>query len=167
MSELLKEIPEESKEPFRVKDDQTAEWCIQKIREAEEEKDFWKEHYKNQLAAVNATCDATIEQMKGYLRQYFDTVPHRKAETQESYPLPSGKLVLKEQEPDYQRDDKEVIKWLKKNGGQKFVKTEEKLDWSGLKKTLSIIGETVADSDGQIIPCIKAVEREMKFGVEK
>lgn len=166
MSELLKELPEEE-EGFRVDDDQKAEWCLQKIRDAESEKDFWKRYYADQLAKVNETCDATIENMKARLRAYFDTVPHKKTKTQENYPLPSGKLVLKHQEPEYERNDSEVIRWLKENGGESFVKVKESLDWAGLKKTLTVIGETVADEEGQIIPCIKAVERPDAFTVDK
>lgn len=169
MSELLKEIetPEDIPEGWRVEDDKAAEWCIKQIRNAEAEKDFWKAHYAAQLAAVNATCDSTIEQMKGFLRNYFDRVPHKKTKTQENYPLPSGKLVLKEVEPEYVRDDAEVIKWLKGNCGERFIKTKETLDWAGLKKTLSVIGEIVADENGVVIPCIKAVEQPEKFSVDK
>ena len=94
-------------------------------------------------------------------------MPHKKTKTQENYPLPSGKLVMKQVEPDYQREDEEVIKWLKANRDGQFVKSKETLDWQELKKTLTVIGETVADEDGQIIPCIKAVAQPDKFGVEK
>ena len=74
---------------------------------------------------------------------------------------------MKQVEPDYQREEKEVIKWLKANNGEKFIKTKESLDWDGLKKTLSVMGETVADSNGEIIPGIKAIERPDVFKIEK
>ena len=45
-------------------------------------------------------------------------------------------------------------------------KTKE-LDWSGLKKTIQIAGETAANEDGEIIPGIKVVEREQTFTIEK
>lgn len=166
MSELVKEIPE-VEETSRVDDDQKAEECIRAIREAEANREFWKNYYLDQMAKVNATCDNTIEAMKERLRAYFDTVPHNKTKTQENYQLPSGKLVLKQREPEYTRTDSDVIKWLKDNGGKKFVKIKESLDWSGLKKTLTVIGETVADSEGHIIPCIKAVERPDEFTIDK
>ena len=73
--------------------------------------------------------------------------------------------MFKHQEPEYHREDAEVIDWLKKNGGEKFVKTKETLDWSALKKTITVVGEAVADEDGQIMP-ITVVPREDIFKVE-
>ena len=165
MSELLKEVVEEEK--FTCKDDKDAEWCMKRIRESEEEKQFWKKHYEEQYAGICATCDATIANMMHYLEEYFNTVPHKHTDTEENYRLPSGKLVLKQQEPEYEKDDDKVIAWLKANGGQKYIKTKETLDWNALKKSLSIIGETAADEDGQIIPCITVKERPAVFRIAK
>ena len=172
MSELIDtNIPEETVpgfDPnFHIEDDAMAEWALKQKKNAEDEKAMWKEHYDTMFARVCATCDATIANMEHYLREYFDKVPHKHTDTQESYRLPSGKLVLKRQDYDYQREDSDVIEWLKKNNGQKFVKTKETLDWAALKKTLSVVGETVADGNGEIIPCIKAIERPDVFKIEK
>lgn len=166
MTELLNEIiPEEDK--FVVTDDKGAEWCLKKIHEAEEEKAFWKEHYAKQNKQIADTCDATIANMMHLLQDYFLTVPHKKTETEENYRLPSGKLVLKNQSVDFERDDPAVIEWLKGHDGERFIKTKEVLDWDALKKTLTVCGETVADADGQIIPSIKAVERPAVFKIGK
>jgi phage host-nuclease inhibitor protein Gam len=161
--ETLEDIPE----GWRIEDDKAAEWCVEKLREAEADKEFWKAHYAKQLESVNRTNDETIERMKGFLREYFDRVPHKKTKTQENYPLPSGKLVMKHVEPEYQRDDKDVIEWLKANRAGQFIKTKESLDWAEMKKSLTVIGETVADEDGQIIPCIRAVAQPDKFSIDK
>lgn len=163
---------EEEKTPgfdpeFHITDDSVAEWAIRQKLNAEAEKAKWKAHYDTMYARIAATCDATIANMEHYLREYFDTVPHKVTDTQESYRLPSGKLVIKHQECEFERDDAEVIKWLKANGGEKFIKTKETLDWAGLKKSLSVMSETVADNHGVIIPCIKAVERPDVFKIEK
>ena len=175
MSEALKrvevpelpEMAEEIPEGWRVEDDRAAEWCIQKIREAEADKAFWKAHFAKQLDGINKTNDETIDRMKDFLREYFDRVPHKKTKLQENYPLPSGKLVLKKANPEYQRNDEDVINWLKENRAGEYIKSKESLDWDKLKKTLTVIGETVADEDGQIIPCIKVVEQPDKFTIEK
>ena len=150
-----------------VEGDVEADRLIREIREAQETKTFWKAYYQEKQKEVNDSCDLIIEQNTERLRNYFNTVPHKKTQTQEKYPLPSGKLVLKDQEPDYDRDDKAVIKFLKANGGEKFVKVKEELDWSGLKKTLLIAGETAANEDGIPIPGIKVIERDRIFTVEK
>lgn len=169
MSELKTAIPEEENtvELLPVEGDMEADKLIKEIREAEETKSFWKSYYQEKLKEVNETCDVIINNNKQRLRLYFDSVPHKKTATQEKYMLPSGKLVLKDQEPDYNRDDKAVIKFLKANGGEKFVKVKEELDWSGLKKTLLIAGETAANEDGIPIPGIKVIERDRAFTIEK
>ena len=164
MSELLEERIEE--ERFSVDDDQAAEWCIRKIKEAEEQKAFWKAHYDAQYKRVCDSNDAIIETMTTYLRDYFERIPHKVTKTQESYQLPSAKLVMKRQEPEYERNDSEVIRWLHENNGEQYIKTKESLDWSGMKKSLMVMGETVADEYGQIIPCIKVKPREDIFKVE-
>lgn len=150
-----------------VENDIEADRLIKEIREAQETKDFWKSYYQEKMQEVNESCDLIIEQNTERLRGYFETVPHKKTATQEKYPLPSGKLVLKDQDPEYQRDDKAVIRFLKEHGGEKYVKVEEKLDWSGLKKTLSVIGETAADENGTPIPGITVIERDRAFTIEK
>lgn len=150
-----------------VEGDVEADRLIREIREAQETKAFWKSYYQEKQKEVNDSCDLIIEQNTERLRMYFDSVPHKKTATQEKYPLPSGKLVMKDQEPDYDLDDKAVIKFLKANGGEKFVKVEEKLDWNGLKKTLSILGETAADENGKPIPGIRVIERDRAFTIEK
>ena len=165
--EFLDEIIDDNTEAFFVDDDSKAEWCLRKIREAEEEKARWKLHYQLQYESIERACDSTIETMQGLLREYFAQVPHKVAKTQESYRLPSGKLVLKHQEPEFEKDDGKIIAWLKQNGGSQFVKVKESLDWAELKKTLNVVGETVADENGQVMDGIRAVERPDVFKIEK
>lgn len=165
MSEL-EYIPEENIDRFHIEDDQTAEWALQQIKNAEEEKAKWKAFYAERKKAVDATCDLTIANMEALLQTYFASVPHKVTDTQENYQLPSGKLVFKKQAPEYDRNDSEVIEWLQNNGGGKFVKMVPVLDWAGLKKTLTVLGEDVADENGVVIPCIKAIRREDVFKVE-
>lgn len=172
MSEYIDELtPEEEsdqnfREHFKIEDDQTAEWCLNEIRKANEEKQKWKQFYDERYQRVCDDCDRTIANMESILQTYFENVPHKVTATQENYALPSGKLVFKKQEPEYQRNDVDVIEWLKANGGQKYVVNKEALNWSMLKKNISVIGDTVADEDGQVIPCIKVVERPDVFKVE-
>jgi len=162
MSEAKEIVLEEH---FVIEDDQQAEWAMEQIRNAQEEKAKWKAFYEDRYQKVEATCDLTIANMESMLQSYFEKVPHKVTKTQENYALPSGKLVFKKQEPEYHREDSEVIDWLKKNGGEKFVKTKETLDWTALKKTITVVGDAVADEDGQIMP-ITVVERPDIFKVE-
>ena len=151
---------------YTVENDQDAEWCIQQIKNAEEEKKKWKEFYDDRYQKVCATCDLTIANMECVLQTYFDKVPHKTTKTQENYQLPSGKLVIKKQAPEYERDDEQILDWLHRSGKEQFVKTKETVDWSGLKSTLNIVGETASDEFGEIVPGLKVIEREDIFKVE-
>ena len=168
MSELdrFDETELEESERFHIVDDQTAEWALQQIRNAYDEMAKWKAFYDDRYQKVVNSCELTIANMESLLQSYFDTVPHKETKTQESYQLPSGKLVFKKQAPEYKKNDPEVIEWLLNNGGEKFVKTVPVLDWAALKKCITVVGETVADENGEVIPGLKAVEREDVFKVE-
>ena len=94
-------------------------------------------------------------------------VPHKRTKTQESYQLPGGKLVRKQQAPEYLRDEAALLPWLKQNAPE-LVKVTETPDWATLRKRLIIApdGETVATEDGEIVPGVKAVQRPEVFRVE-
>jgi len=168
MEDLNKEeLPVTEEEAgFQVDDDQKAEWCIRKIQEAKKEMMDWIDFYVAQTDKVKDKCERRIQFFEYKLMQYFGSVPHKQTKTQESYQLPSGKLVLKKQAPDFERDDELILAWLKANDEDQYVKTKETIDWSELKKTLTIVGEQVAGETGEIIPGITVTERPDKFVVE-
>lgn len=170
MSELLNdEILEEEEEQitFIVDDDQKAEWCMEKIREATAEKEQWKKFYADQYAKVEASADAKIARMEYFLEQYFKTVPHKTTATQESYALPSGKLVIKQQQPEYTRDDATIIEWMAEHDtSMHFIKIKESVDWAEFKKVLTRNGEMMVTADGEIVPGITVTERGPVFKVE-
>jgi hypothetical protein len=165
MSEILENFEGEMMFP-QIHDDAEAEECIQAIKAAEADVAFWKNYYADALQKIADASQRIIDNNTARLEAYFDTLPHKKTKTQESYPLPSAKLVRKHQDPEFVRDDEELLSWLKDNNGEKFIKVKESPDWAGLKKTLTVLGETVVDENGEIIPCIKATERPDVFKVE-
>lgn len=176
MSEaIVREEEYESPEGFVVDSDAKALWVLEKIRKARADRDELVEWYKIQTKKIEEQTDFNTMYLEKLLADYFRTVPHKKTKTQESYSLPGGKLVMKKQQPEFKRDDKAAIDWLKQNGGGQFVKVEERLDWDGLKKSSGIadgkviFSETI-NEDGEIIqnsiPGIEVIEREDKFVVE-
>lgn len=174
MSEIEMKLIEEAEEELEdqrpewtPENDAEADWCIEQINNAEEEKAKWKAFYDEQKRKVFESCDTTIANMKHFLLKYFQTVPHKETKTEENYRLRSGKLVMKKPTTDFERDDEEVIRFLEENGGEKYLKTIKVLDWAQLKKSLTVMGETVADENGQIIPGIKAVEKPEEFKIGK
>ena len=161
MSEFIRED-----DRFIVNTDAKAEWALKKIAEARSDRDTWVKWYEDKIAEIKAQTDFNTMNLERMLAEYFANVPHKKTKTQESYSLPGGKLILKTQNPEYKRDDKTVIEWLKENSGGQFVKVEEKLDWAGLKAATAVIGDKIATEDGEFIPGVEVIERDAKFVVE-
>jgi phage host-nuclease inhibitor protein Gam len=159
-------MSEAQKERFAIDTDLKAEWALKKIREARADRDRMLDWYKQKEKEITEQTDRDTAYFEGLLAEYFSTLPHKVTKTQESYSLPGGKLVLKKQNPEYKRDDAAVIAWLKENGGGRYVKVSESLDWASLKADTAAIDGVIVDGDGQIIPGIEVVERGAKFTVE-
>ena len=161
MSELFRED-----EGFVIDTDAKAEWALKKIAEARSDRDTWVKWYEDKIDEIKAQTDFNTMNLERMLAEYFANVPHKKTKTQESYALPGGKLILKTQNPEFKRDDKAVIAWLKENSGGQFIKVKEELDWAGLKGATAVIGDRIATEDGEFIPGIEVIERDAKFVVE-
>lgn len=162
----MSELQKIDVEGFVIDTDAKADWALQKIREARADRDRWIDWYKAKIKEITEQTDFDTMNLERMLAEYFATVPHKKTKTQESYKLPSGKLVLKTQNPEYKRDDKTVIEWLNGNGMPQYVKTKKELDWDALKKATAVFEGHIVTEDGEIIPGIDVVDREEKFSVE-
>jgi phage host-nuclease inhibitor protein Gam len=162
MSELLKA----ETEGFVIDTDAKAEWALQKIREARTDRDRWVKWYKEKIDEITAQTDFDTMNLERMLAEYFATVPHKVTKTQESYKLPGGKLVMKTQNPEFKRDDKAIIDWVKANGMPQFVKVKEELAWQELKDATAVFEGHIVTEDGEIIPGVEVVNRDAKFIVE-
>lgn len=176
MSELMEELLEEEEEqteeraPFVVDNDVKANWCLEQIAKKKAELKMWKAYYDQQKKATENTINSDIMWFEGSLRGYFMHVMdegHTKTTPtgQIKYKLPRGTLVLKHQEPEYERDDSEIVEWLEKNAPD-LVKIQKSPDWDGMKKRFGCSGDHMVTEDAEIIPGVKVVPREDKFGVE-
>ena len=164
MSEAIK--AQEEEQEIEVRSDIEAKWQIERRNKIIADRDELISFYEDQIRAVREDADFKIGFIDRSLYAFFMSKPHQKTKTQEYVKLSCGKLVLKTQNPEYKRDDKTVIAWLKENQGGKFVKVEEKLDWAGLKAATGVIDGRIATSDGEFVPGVEVVEREPKFTVE-
>lgn len=166
MSEILETNIEEQEEELVVRSDIEAGWQLKRRKELIADRDNLIAFYQARIDAVKKDSEVKLSIIDRALFMFFQTVQHHKTETQESYTHPEGKLVLKKQAPEFKRDDNAVISWLKSNDGGNYIKTTESLDWASLKKDVTVMGNTVVNSDGEIIPGVEVVEREAKFTVE-
>lgn len=153
--------------PFIVDNDQKAEWAARKIREARQDTQKWTEYYERQLSAIRRANEDTEAYFAALLADYFETVPHKATKTQESYSLPSCKLVLKAQQPEFNRDEAVLCDYLDKKGRDDLVKITRRADWAALKKTLKVMEDgTCVDADGEIVEGVQAFSRQPEFKVE-
>lgn len=173
MSEAVKFFPDEEEEQLEqdvpVLDDLDAEYLMGRIRQANAQLEKMEAWYARQLEKAKAVHDKTVQWAESNLRSYFDSLEAKKVtKTQVSYELPSGKLVLKHQEPKYETKDEELVPWLKKSGMADMVKVEESAKWSDLKKTLQIApdGQSMITQDGEVVPGVTVTQREDKFTVK-
>ena len=153
--------------PFTVDNDQKAEWAARKIREARQDTQKWTEYYERQLSAIRRANEDTEAYFAALLADYFETVPHKATKTQESYSLPSCKLVLKAQQPEFNRDEAVLCDYLDKKGRNDLVKITRRADWAALKKTLKVMEDgTSVDADGEVVEGVQAFCRQPEFKVE-
>lgn len=153
--------------PFIVDNDQKAEWAARKIREARQDTQKWTEYYERQLSAIRRANEDTEAYFAALLADYFETVPHKATKTQESYSLPSCKLVLKAQQPEFNRDEAVLCDYLDKKGRDDLVKITRRADWAALKKMLKVMEDgTCVDADGEVVEGVQAISRQPEFKVE-
>ena len=171
--EELEEVKDNETAGFVVDDDQKAEWCLEKIREHKRKIEKWTAHYEAEKKRACMLHENKIFNLETKLREYFgqlfDAGLTRETKTMTAYNLPDGKLMMKRQNPEFERDDDALIEWLRKNAPQ-FIKTKETVDWACLKDTLVISGNKmcVINEDGVItdVPGITVTERPDIFKVE-
>lgn len=151
---------------FAITDDQTADWALGKIKAAREDTARWQAYYDGQMDKIKAANERTETYFSALLERYFATVPHKASKTQESYQLPGGKLVRKEQRPSYDRDEDALLEWAKVSCPT-AVKIKESIAWDDVKKRLSFqpSGEAVDAETGEYVPGVKAVVREPVFQI--
>lgn len=172
MSEAIfdqEEEMEQERPHFVVTDDQKAEWALEKIREKKAELEMWKAHYADLFAQIEKTINSDITHFENLLEAYFrsqmDAGFVKYAKKSASYKLPTGKLVLKEQEPEFEHNDDDLVPWLEQNAPE-FVKVKKTADWSALKKTLVIDGTRMITEDAEVVPGVTVTPRGDIFKVE-
>lgn len=143
-------------ETFKIDNDKSADWAVQKIHEAEIERDRLITLAKDQIADLEdrieefeTKCNNDTAYLKSLLAEYFDTVSSKETKTQKSYKLISGTLVYKKPSVKINHNDDKLIKDL---DGTEFVEIKKSLKWGEYKKNLIISDNDVIDATtGEVI----------------
>ena len=190
MSEILKNIThgdetipgamdeqeeEQVNESFVVDTDDKAEWCLGKIKEHQAEIDKWTSHYDAEKRRTCMKHENAIIYLTSRLQNFFlgRSVAGltSRTKTEESYKLPSGKIFMKDRDPEFDKDEAVMIEWLRQNAPQ-FIKVKESVDWAGVKEAFWAGGTElvkVDDETGEIIkiPGVTVTPREPEFKVKE
>lgn len=139
---------------FRIDNDKTADWAINQIHEAEDERDrlitLAEEKIKDltdRIEELKAKCDNETAYLRSCLAEYFTTVPTKETKTQKSYKLISGTLIFKKPSAKINHNDEALIKYLEENDGLDYIKIKKSVDWAEFKKQLIIDGDNVVDKE--------------------
>ena len=163
----------EEREEFIVNTDLKADWCLDKIREEQAEINRFEmvvnakiEQMKESLESFKKQKQNSIDLFQSKLCDYMYTLDVKPTKTgNKAYKLPSGTLAIKKQQPEFVRDEKELLKFVKENDYKEFLKVKESADWASIKKKVDIVGGNVL-IDGQVIQGVSIVERSDKFEVK-
>lgn len=166
----ISELLEESNE-FRITDDLMADWAVEKINAARAERDrlvslvqekIEQLQDKRQLYIVN--FEENTSYLRAKLMDYFQTVKTQDTKTMKKYKLVSGTLVLKKQQPLYERDEAALLGWAETTVPE-LVKVKKEVSWADLKKQADVSGDKLL-LDGEIIPGVTVIERPDTFEVQ-
>lgn len=160
---------------FSIRDDLTAEWALKTIAAERAESERLNsvrramiDEYTQAIDNENARCARRCAHLERLLADYFNSVPHKTTKTQQSYALPSGKLVLKQPPVQYKRDDAALGKWLTANDYTDLVEVKTVPKWADLKKRgiqTMPDGQCVYTETGEIIAGVTATTPEPVFQV--
>ncbi|AFK94357.1 MULTISPECIES: host-nuclease inhibitor Gam family protein [Thermoanaerobacterium] len=176
LNELEKEISQVSQDKG-IRDDGYADWTVEKIKFLQAELERKKMLVENKKAILDEwfekekkNIDNDISFYTARLQEYFDSLDPKllkKSKTQISYSLPSGKLKKVFEKEDFEKDDEELLKWLKNNNYTDFIKVKESIDWAKLKGNIEVNnGKAVLKDTGELIDSIKVIKKPAEFKVE-
>lgn len=160
---------------FTITDDGMADWAIRKIADDVHEFERIKAIADSRIMELQIQIEQERQKMesrtsflRGHLHTYFESVPHKKTQTTESYKLLSGSLVKKVATQKIVRpDDADLIKYLRENGQGHLIEISEKPAWGEFKKTLQIMdGKVVDTATGEVIDGITVEDVPESFDIK-
>lgn len=170
---LLEAIaPEDVNEVWKVDTLSAADWALNKIRIARQEMaeikaladmrkadiDRWAEE---QTKALQSDVDFFTEKLKPFIAE---RLYGKKTKTLK---LVNGSCSFKKSQPKFQKDENEILAYVKANDEMQYVKTKESLDWVEFKKTLHFATDgKMITADGEVVPGVTYTVEEDTFTVK-
>ena len=165
------DIDEEKKEVWTVKDDLTADWCLDKIAEEmialrryEITVNSKVSQLQLKLKKEQEKANREIEFFKSKLREYFEQVQDkaRETKTQKVYMLPSGSLKMKKEVIAFDYDKKKLLEYAENEELEDLIKVTKDFNWAEFKKVLEIKGDSIINKETGEIMDIDGLSVESK-----
>lgn len=165
---------EKEKEKFVVDDPSKANWAIGKIKEARKRRDIFNEAAENEIEELqkkieqnNKKCENETAFLLSCLAEYMENLPTKKAETQETFVLPNGRLKRKFAKQILKPDENRLVEYLQEQKETEYIKSNNYVNWENFRKLLTIENEQVIRIDtGEILDCITVIEKPEIFDIE-
>lgn len=126
---------------------------LQKIEKIKEWGKFAKEEHEEKIRDYSYNLEV-------YMREEIEKQLANGKKPKKTIKLPYGKMSLKTQQPEYQKDNDLLLEYAKSSG---YVRIKKETDWAELKKKCMVLGGKLVDPDGEIVPGVVVVERGDKF----
>lgn len=161
---------QEEREQFRIKNDDEANWAIRKIAKARREFTDAEQQAERERERIDAWLDGKRkakerdeEFFTGLLTAYY-LPQHMDDPKRKTFKLPAGAFLVRAQQPEYQRDDAALVRWLEEHVMPDYLELVKKPKWGELKKIIETKGG-VATVAGEVVDGIMVVPRGLKFTV--
>jgi hypothetical protein len=160
---------------FTIDTDAKAAWALDKIKGEVEECNRITQIGRDQISAIHTRIQdyevktsTKTSYLQSLLRNYLESDLSKAKETKTtfSYDLFNGKLKLKKPTKVFTTDGDKLVKFLKENELNQYVKVSEDPMWGELKKVVIIAGENVVTKDGVVVEGVSVSESEPQFTVE-
>lgn len=172
------EIEEDKKEVWKVTDDVSADWCLDKIMEYKAEFNRFEIVAKAKIQQIEMSLKKEKNKMnndvsffESKLREYFESVKEaaKDSKTQKVYKLPSGSLKMKKAVVTFDYDKAKLLEYAEKEKLDDLIKTTKEFKWAEFKKNLEIEGKDILNKETGEIVEIEGLKLETKpeeFNVE-
>ena len=174
---LLEEVQEEER-GFVIHSDRDANYALAVIRQERLEMARNQRQYDDEVKriasrpeALNAPRQSRIAYYESALRAFLDAQDIKRTKSGlRSLSFINGKVSIKPQDPEFERDEKKLGQWFHDSGMSGYYETQYKPKWGDFKREyrdhITYMSDGAVCMDGEIITGVVVVEREEKFTVE-
>ncbi len=131
---------------------------VEEIKNLQAQIDNWDEQLTIKIQEATAKVNAEKEKLqkaidynKAQLEVAFNNAEYKETKTQKKIKCISGDIIVKKAAQKIECDKDKLLTYVKENKLDEFVETNETFKWGEFKKTLTVTGDNIVDSDGIVL----------------